>query len=233
MRLSRKPAMHRITAEKLLEIMPSLKRLDPGLLHKTAQLSHLIKLSPGQPLFNQGELCNNYITITKGKISIQKITPDGHEIVLDTLVQGQQCNLATTCLLGGVHYPAEAIAKTDSECLLLPRQQFHEILEQAPEFRRQIFKNIEDGMHNLVNLLQEVAFGHMDRRLAKLLLQHSAEQNPINSTHQTLATELGTAREVISRLLKAFERNEWISLKRGKIIIKQPKALQKLAAADM
>lgn len=225
--------MHNITIDALLRIMPNLNGLDPRLLQQTAQLSHLIELSSGHPLFSEGELCANYIKIIKGKIRIQKVTPDGHEIVLDTLIQGQQCNLATTCLLGGTHYPVEAIAETDSECLLLPREQFHQILEQDPDFRHQIFESIEHSMHYLVNLLQEVAFGHMDKRLANLLLQHGNEQNPINTTHQTLATELGTAREVISRLLKAFERNDWIGLKRGRILIINADALKKLAAEDM
>ncbi len=225
--------MHTISVDKLLRIMPTLKGLNLELLQKTAELSQLVKVTTGLPLFIEGETCKNHITIISGKIKIQKVTTDGHEIVLDTLGPGQQCNLATTCLLGGTRYPVEAIAESDSECLLLPRAQFQLILEHDPEFRHQIFTSIEDGMLNLVNLLQEVAFGHMDRRLANLLLQHGLEQNPINITHQTLATELGTAREVVSRLLKSFEHNNWIELRRGKILIKQSKALQKISLVDM
>ena len=88
-------------------------------------------------------------------------------------------------------------------------------------------------MQSLVNLLEEVAFGHMDQRLANTLLNHGKEQNPVAITHQMLATELGTAREVISRLLKAFERNQWIALKRGKILLKNTTALRELAEQDM
>ena len=85
-------------------------------------------------------------------------------------------------------------------------------------------------MHKLISQLQEVAFGHMDQRLATLLLQHGIDENPISTTHQALATELGTAREVISRLLKNFEHNQCIQLKRGRIFIKQPAELKKISS---
>ncbi len=222
--------MHSLTVDTLLRMIPSLAELDPKLLQETVQLSRLIKLKPGQHLFSEGESCLFQTIVFEGEIKIQKISSDGHEIILNYLKQGQQCSLCNTCLLGEKRYPADAIAETESTCLLVPRQQFYKILEQAPDFRHKLFSEIEHDMHKLIYQLQEVAFGHMDQRLATLLLQYGKHENPISITHQALATELGSAREVISRLLKNFEHNQYIQLNRGRIFIKQPTELKKISS---
>jgi len=210
-------------------MVPSLAGLDSKLLEETAQLSRLINLKPGQHLFSEGDTCLFQTIVLTGEIKIQKASSDGgHEIVLKYLKQGQQCSLCNACLLGEKRYPADAIAETESVCLLVPRQQFYKVLDHAPDFRHKLFSEIEQDMHELIYQLQDVAFGHMDQRLATLLLQYGKDENPIKTTHLALATELGTAREVISRLLKNFERNQYIQLNRGKIFIKQPAALEKI-----
>lgn len=221
--------MHSITVDTVLRMIPSLAGVESKLLNETAQLSRLINLKPGQRLFSEGEACLYQTIILKGKIRIQKASSDGREIILNHLEQGQQCSLCNTCLLGKKHYPADAIAETDSECLLVPRQQFYQILDHAPDFRHQLFNEIEHDMHHLIHQLEELAFGHMDQRLATLLLQYGKNENPIHTTHQALATELGTAREVISRLLKGFEHHQYIQLKRCTIFIKQAAALEEIS----
>lgn len=220
--------MHSVTADTLLRMVPGLAGLDPKLLKETAKLSRIISLKPGQHLFDEGDPCLFQTIVINGEIKIQKASDDGHEIILKYLKQGQQCSLCNTCLLGEKHYPADAISETESRCLLVPRQQFYTILEHAPDFRHKFFSEIEQEMHELIYQLQDVAFGHMDQRLATLLLQYGKDENPIRTTHQALAIELGTAREVISRLLKKFEHQQYIQLKRCKIFIKQPAALEKI-----
>jgi len=217
-----------ITVDKLIVTVPALSRLDTCRLERIAQSTQVLKLSKGDVLFREGDSCNHYFFIIDGKLRIQKVTSGGKELILYRLGKGQQCNLTNTCLLGGTQYDAEAIAETRSEILKLPRQAFHQVLEDVPEFREIIFMNIRKGMNNLMNMVQEVAFDNMDRRLAVALLKHAGKKAEIKITHQALASELGTAREVVSRLLKEFERHSWVKLHRGTINILDHDQLSKL-----
>jgi CRP/FNR family transcriptional regulator len=136
--------------------------------------------------------------------------------------------LTTTCLLGGKKYPAEAIAETAVEAVLLPKDAFQQALAQMPEFRNAVFTSIDKGMNDLLGLLEDISFGRMDARIARRLLQVTDATNRVDITHQTLAEELGTAREVISRLLKGFEQQGWVKLHRGWIEIIDRRQLRDL-----
>jgi len=217
-----------ITVDKLIATVPALSGLDAGRLEQIAQSTQVIKLSKEDALFREGDCCNYYYFIIEGSLRIQKLTSGGNELILYRLGKGQQCNLTNTCLLGGNQYDAEAIAETEAEMLKLPRLAFHQVLEDVPEFREVIFKNIRQGMNNLMNMVQEVTFDNMERRLAVALLKHAGNTTKVKITHQSLASELGTAREVVSRLLKEFERHGWVKLYRGAIDILDHEQLSKL-----
>lgn len=220
--------MPSITVNKLVETVSVLNRFDNQFLERIAQKTTALTLKKGNSLFREGDTCNHYIFIVSGRLRIQKVTEGGHEIVLYRLGKGQECNLTNTCLLGGQQYAAEAIADEETEVLQLPKLAFHQALEEIPDFREDIFQSIRHGMNNLLNLVQEVAFDNMDHRLATALLEHGGDKVEVKITHQALASELGTAREVVSRLLKEFERHGWVELFRGKIKIIDHNQLSKL-----
>lgn len=208
-----------ITIDTLIETLPALNGLDHEDLKKIAQKTSVITLSQGKSLFREGDTCKNYYFVISGTLRIQKVTPSGNELILYRLKKGEECNLTNTCLLGGEHYDADAVAEFESMVAQLPKAEFDQALAKIPEFRETIFQNIRQGMNSLLNLVQEVAFDNMDHRLAVVLLKHGSDLRIINTTHQALASELGTAREVVSRLLKEFERHGWVKLSRGKIEI--------------
>ena len=101
-------------------------------------------------------------------------------------------------------------------------------MSTSPGFRKFVFSSLDQGVHELVNLIEEVAFGHMDHRLARHLLDLAGQQKIVTGTHYDLAVELGTAREVVSRLLKEFEHRGWVKLHRGHIEIIDQGALHEL-----
>lgn len=202
--------------------------LDSELARVLARHSRIAGFKRGEVLFGEGDVCDSFIHVVSGSLKVRKLTPDGHEIVLYRVESGQECNLSSTCLLGGHHYPAEAVAESEGEVLLLSRNRFFQLIDQQPLFRSKVFKNIEHGMSDLLDLVQEVAFDHMDHRLAVALLKQSHGDAVIKTTHHELALDLGTAREVVSRLLKEFERQGWIKLRRGMIEIVDQDALAKL-----
>ena len=204
----------------LLKQFPAFQQLDDKTRQQLQKQAQLHYLSAGSRLYYEGESCNRFLFVMQGSLRVQKLTDSGHEIVLYHIGPGETCRLTNTCLLGGHRYPAEAIAETEVELLSLPKHAFMDALE--------IFSSIDDAMTDLVKLVEEVAFGHLDHRLAQLLLTLSEGKSQLRTTHQELATELGTAREVVSRLLKEFERNGWLKLRRGSLEIVDRKELGNL-----
>lgn len=190
--------------------------------------AQLLRLKKGSRVYEDGAPCDRYLLVLEGSIRVQKVTPGGHEIVLYHVGPGQACELTTACIIGGRKYPAEAVAETAVRVLSLPRSHFDELVNECPPFRDFVYRHVERGITELVSLVEEVAFGHMDSRLAQCLLRQ-AEESVVALTHQEVAAELGSVREVVSRLLKKFERQKWVRLHRGRIDIINRDALREIA----
>ncbi|MDX8395712.1 MAG: Crp/Fnr family transcriptional regulator [Mariprofundaceae bacterium] len=184
-------------------------------------------------LFRDGDVCNGYVLVIRGSIRVQINDPDGHEIILYRVEEGQSCMLTTTCLLGAQNYPAEGVAETDVDLVMLPLDAFDSALAESALFRRFVMANIGHRISDLMLLLEDVAFGRMDVRLARLLIKNGQQDGFIlKSTHKELAVELGTAREVISRLLKTFERKGLVELSRNQVTLCNIEKLHQVACQD-
>jgi CRP/FNR family transcriptional regulator len=218
-----------MNARELFEKHPELREFHHLGGSDLVDAMRLITVQPGMSLYQHGQVCENYLLILSGSVRVQKLSEKGQVITLYHLVAGRACELTTTCLLGGKNYPAEAIAETEVHAILIPKADFQQALAQLPDFRNFVFSSIDKGMNDLIGLLEDVSFGRMDSRLARRLLQLADAAHPIAVTHQALAEELGTAREVISRLLKGFERQNLVSLRRGHIEIVERQQLRDLA----
>jgi CRP/FNR family transcriptional regulator len=191
-----------------------------------------VSVSAGDTLIQQGEACQYFLYIVSGLVKVEKISPSGHEMVLYHLHPHQACELATACLLAGHNYPAVAIAETDSTALLIPKTEFMRLFHISEEFQRYIYGDLDNTTSNLLKLLESLAFAPMEQRIAQFLYQQAQQQNPIRTTHQTIANELGSAREVVSRQLKHFEENHWIQRSRGLIWVEDFTALKQLSAGN-
>ncbi|MDQ6990159.1 MAG: Crp/Fnr family transcriptional regulator [Mariprofundaceae bacterium] len=180
-----------------------------------------------QHLFREGDACPGYLLLLAGTIKVYKINTEGREILLYRVQAGQSCMLTTTCLLGLQPYPAQGVTESDVEMILLPAHLFNRLLIESSDFRRYAMSHIGQRICDMMMLIEDIAFGRMDQRVARVLLQRQ-QVGLIDCTHQDLASELGTAREVISRMLKNFERHGWISLSRGSIQIQDMDMLHRL-----
>ncbi len=140
-------------------------------------------------------------------------------------MRGESCILTTSCLMAGEAYSAEGIAETELRAAIVPDALFHDLLGRSPAFRRFVFAACGKRLADLLCLVQQVAFERIDARLAQHLLDRPARNGVVTVTHQTLAAELGTAREVVSRQLKNFERRGWVRLQRGSIALLRPDGL--------
>ena len=137
--------------------------------------------------------------------------------------------LTTSCLMSGDAYSAEAVTETPVRAAVLPGAAFQDLMARSAAFRAFVFSAFGERMSGLLALIEEVAFGRIDTRLARLLLDRMGVDGHITVTHQDLAVELGTAREVVSRQLKDFERRGLVALERGRLVIRDPRGLRPVA----
>ncbi|HFC04426.1 MAG TPA: Crp/Fnr family transcriptional regulator [Rhizobiales bacterium] len=198
--------------------MPALAELEEDALAKLGKNAQLIEAPAGAVLFQPGSICENYLIVLQGTVRTSITSENGREIVLYRVETGQTCVLTTSCLLASSKYDTEGIAETDVVALAIPRPMFIELLGTSEKFRQLAFDTFSDRLHDLIVLINEISFGHLDTRLANYLVS-KAVNNEVVATHQTIATDLGSAREAVSRLLKEFERKGFVELDRGRIVI--------------
>jgi len=171
-------------------------------------------------IFNEGDECGTVAFLLSGSIRISKIGKNGREIVLYRLGSGDSCILTISSVLANISYPATAVVEEDAEAILLSVQQFKELMTINPEFQQYIYKLLAARLLEVMTLVDEIVFHKMDERLIEYLLRHSKnDEDIIEITHEELASQLGSVREVISRLLKGFERDGLIQLSHGKVKI--------------
>ncbi|MEQ1740256.1 MAG: Crp/Fnr family transcriptional regulator [Methyloglobulus sp.] len=188
--------------------------------------SSLVKLPAGKQVFYPGSVCENYLLVLDGVVKVQLMAADtGREILLYHVRSGDSCVLTTSCLLSGDSYPAEGIAEIDVTALAMSSQAFYRCIELSAFFREFVFKNFSSRLSNIISRMESVVFETIDQRICKALL--ASGDKVIAKTHQELAYESGTAREVVSRHLKNFENIGWVSLKRGTVDITNREALIK------
>ncbi|NWF37578.1 Crp/Fnr family transcriptional regulator [Mariprofundus sp. NF] len=216
-----------MSIDNWLSLFPALTGLSGAVSHELAALKTM-KVPKGTVLFRDGDACQGYVFVLDGSVRVQKMDSEGREIVLYRVEDGQTCMLTTSCLLGGKLYPAEGIAEVDTELALIPASRFDELLSDSA-FRKFTLGMISDRVADLMALIEDVAFGRMDVRLACRLLELDDGSHALRLTHQQLATELGTAREVVSRILKDFERRSLVMLKRGEVRLSDLSAMKRLA----
>ena len=182
----------------------------------------------GTLVFTSGAVCENYLLVIDGSVRVQMVSENGREIVLYRVENGQTCIMTTTCLMSHENYTAEAVTETDVNAVIVPAETFHKLIDCSHVFRTFVFSSYSTRLADLLMLVDEVAFHRIDVRLAKFLSERMDDRHQLKTTHQELAVELGSAREVISRQLKDFENRGWVKLSRGQVEVTNLKALEKL-----
>ncbi len=218
--------MSSVNSTTWLNSYPELKAIDDDAWLQTVKAARQVKYPASYPLFNNGDECEHYLLISAGSVKVKKTTPDGHELILYHINKGQTCELTTCCLLSGTRYTAQAVTDSEVNAIFIPRKAFESALAGSAGFRRFIFRTLDRGLEDMISLVENIAFTPTHQRLAKYLLEQHKSQQPIEITHQDIANELGTAREVVSRLLKEFEHHGWVRLHRGQIEILNRRSLK-------
>lgn len=207
-----------------------LQRLPPDIRAAIVGSSSVVSLPSGSRIYGPGRAPEAYLLLLDGSVRVQQVSEAGRDIVLYRVSAGESCALTTACLMGYEDYPAEAIAETDIRAVAIPRATFDDLIARSPDFRRFVFTAFSARVTDLFRIIDEIAFARMDIRLAHKLLELSHGGDSVTGTQQQLAAELGTAREVVSRILSEFQRRGWITSSRGIIKILDRRKLETLSS---
>ncbi len=211
---------------RLTTLYPALASLDAterdAVLVQEAQ--HVI-VPAAAMLFQEGAPCGGFPLVVSGAVRVARGSPRGRTLELYRVTPGELCVVSTSCLFGQVPLAAHGQATEPTELVLLSPAGFDRWVRHEP-FRRYVFGVFADRLADLMALAEAVAFQRLDQRLAHSLLGHGAS---VHTTHQALADELGTVREIVTRLLKRFERAGWVRLGRERIDLLDSPALRSMA----
>ena len=206
----------------LYPVLGQLTGTERDALRRELQPLHI---PAGAVLFDLDSPCSLFLLLAAGTVRVVKPALSGREIMLYRLEPGDSCILTVSCLLGESSYPARGVAETDVAGYILTRPFFHSLLAESEPFRAFVFRYFAARISDLMQLVEEVTFGALDQRLASLLVT----QGPVlDLTHQQIADELGTVREVVSRRLKALELQGLVRLKRGQVEVLDLKRLSRV-----
>ncbi len=218
----------RIALPRLIELYPALAGLPEARLAALLRPEAVLRLPAGSTVFAEQQPCQGFPLLLDGSIKVVKQAPSGRELLLYRVQPGGSCIISSSCLLGSTDYNARGIAETPLTLVALPVAEFGRLLVDHPPFRDFVFHLFAERIGELMQLVEEVAFARLDQRLARLILARGG--SVLSVTHQQLADELGSVREIVSRLLKGFAAQGLVSLGREQLTVTDRAGLQKLAA---
>lgn len=204
-------------------------------LSLTPDISQAFKALPRQhlpaetPLFHAGAQAQGFVIVLSGRIEVILTAPSGREILLYAVEPGQSCIQTTLGLMGDEAYTGAARTVTEVDLVLIPKLLFLHAMNRDEMFRTFVLKSFGARMSDLTHVLEQVAFGRIEPRLANALLDRAVD-GCITATQAELAARIGTAREVVTRKLEVFAKKGWISTERGQVTLLDEAALRQLAA---
>lgn len=214
---------------QLLFHYPTIHQMPATLQHQVCQTAVPLHLPANHLLFQEGDACLNFVMPLSGSVRVVKPDVSGREIMLYRIRPGDSCILTVTCLLGNQGYAARGIVDRPVTAVVLPKPLFIDLITHSEPFRLQVFQFFGQRLAQLLQIIEEVTFQKLDQRLAALLLRRGPL---LHTTHQQLADELGSVREVINRLLQEFKARGAVEIERGKITITNQAVLQQLAETE-
>lgn len=194
-----------------------LQNADAQLVREFQQVAFFAKIPAGQDVFLEGDRVDAIALLISGVVRVYKIGETGREITLYRFGNGQSCILTANAILSQKTFPAVATVEKDAEAVMIPADTFRAWVSKYDLWREFVFDLLSQRLSSVMAIVDEVAFRRMDARLASLLLTRSRVQNPLRITHQQIAAELGSSREVISRLLEDFAERGLVRVGRGEV----------------
>lgn len=207
-----------IIKDKLLKHLPFLTKESFKEIDEFFQAGIFQKITKDKIISVEGDACNYFSFLLKGVIRVYKVGSSGREITLYRINEGGSCILTASCILSQKSFPAIAVTEMDSEVLSLPANLFKEWVSKYPVWQEYVFNLVSERLSDVITTVEEIAFKSVDIRIAeKLTFLLSKEGSLLEITHNELARDIGTSREVVSRILKDFEERGVIQISRGSL----------------
>jgi CRP/FNR family transcriptional regulator, anaerobic regulatory protein len=211
---------------RLSSILPILRQAAPQMVREFQQAAFYARIPAGKDVFAQGDQVDAIALLLSGVVRVYKIGETGREITLYRFGTGESCILTANAILSHQSFSAIATVEQDAEAIMIPADAFRDWVRRYDLWRDFVFDLLSQRLSSVMEIVEEVAFRRMDIRVASLLLERSQTQNPLNITHQDIAAELGSAREVISRILENLASQKLIRMRRGTIEVLDAQSLQ-------
>ncbi|RIV23111.1 Crp/Fnr family transcriptional regulator [Alicyclobacillaceae bacterium I2511] len=181
----------------------------------------------GTLLLVTGDICESVVLVVQGTIRVYQVSESGRELTLYRVEPGESCVLMLSSVLAEKSYPAVAVAETDVMAVTVPVKTFRAWMQRSTAVQKFVYDTLHRRLTNVMLLVHEITFGKMDTRIACYLLQHTlATQPELTVRHEDIATELGTAREVVTRILRNFEQEGILVTAKGKITVAHRSGLE-------
>jgi CRP/FNR family transcriptional regulator len=198
---------------------PQLAAITDPAWVEAIQHTEPVTVPGGTQAYVTGDECRNFLLLLNGNIRVYASGRGGREIVLYRIQPGEFCILSLVSFLQGRSFPANAVTENQVQALVMDRAVFNGAMKKSPALSDIMMMELSNRFLEVINRVQELAFEPLDLRMANLLCSRFREENgaTIEITHSQLAQELGTTREVASRMLKDLERGNYINLSRGSV----------------
>lgn len=203
--------------ERIKRLLPVLQTPDPQLTREFKQVAFFVRIPSGRDVFVEGDDPATIALLISGVVRVYKIGETGREITLYRFGLGESCILTANAILSAQSFPAIATVERDAEAILVPAEYFRDWVSRYDAWREFVFDLLSSRLSSVMAIVDEVAFRRMDARVAALLQERSQLLNPVKITHQEIASELGSSREVVSRILEDFASRGLLSLGRGSV----------------
>ncbi|QPM89600.1 Crp/Fnr family transcriptional regulator [Pseudooceanicola algae] len=200
-----------------IERFEGLSRLPQDLRDELENGSRIVSIPAGTQIFAPGQSPEHLLMLLEGTVRVQQRSDTGRDVFLYRVHAGDSCVLSTACMLAFEENTADGTAETDIRAVAIPRATFDSLVAHSAMFREFVFRAYSRRITDLLTLVDDLVSRRVDVRLAGRLLELADARGRVHATHQVLGTELGTAREVISRTLAEFQRRGWIEQARGEI----------------
>jgi len=215
----------KISKFQFIQIFPFFIQAPPEVKKEFEAAAQYKKIPAGTTVFWEGDRCQSLALLISGQVRVYKSGESGREITLYRFSRGEGCILTLSCIMSDTVFPAIAQVVEDTEAFIIPSAVVRDWINRHAIWRNFVCSLLAQRLAEVIATVEEIAFKRMDMRIAEFLTDKSKLVNPVKITHQEIASELGSAREVISRILKDFEEEKIISLSRGVIQIENQQAL--------
>jgi CRP/FNR family transcriptional regulator, anaerobic regulatory protein len=205
--------------QRVSKALPVLQSAAPQLLREFQQSAFLARIPAGQDVFLEGDRVDAIALLISGVVRVFKIGETGREITLYRFGNGESCILTANAILSQKTFPAVATVEEEAEAVMIPADTFRDWVKRYDPWREFVFDLLSERLSTVMAVVEEVVFQRMDRRVASFLLNRAKSLNPIRVTHQEIAAELGSSREVVSRILEDFSQKGWVEVGRGTVEI--------------